>query len=356
MGYERFRGIIAGRESSYSRRKTQTVTSSAFPLPDNERLEAAATWHARLSENRDHSEWQAFTAWLEADPRNRIAFDAVDAVAAEVADHAEFLTDDVDPPEHPPAPMPRALWMSRRVWVPVALAATVLIGIVLRPTVNEPPAVQNFATAVGERKDVTLSDGSTVHLNTDTTVSVSLTRGKRRAQIEKGEALFEVVAQTGRPFDVTVGDKLVHVVGTAFNILRHDGEVTIAVKHGVVQVQPSAGGDKTPAVKLLIGDRYVGREGSAAYTLAKIDPAAIAAWEQGRLLFDDVPLSQVASDLSRYVKRPVVVQDENVANMRFSGVLKIEDELTMARRLAAFLPLAVQERADKVVLERGPSN
>ncbi len=327
---------------------TQPATSSL----DGERLEAAAAWHARMSEDQEPRVWEDFTAWLEADARNRIAFDAVDAVAAEVAEVTDRAPAAL---EAESAPAPHGPWfaMSRRVWIPVALAAAVALAMVVKPVLIDRPVTQAYATAVGEHRDIPLSDGSTIHLNTDTAVAVSFTRGGRAARVDKGEALFEVAADSRRPFDVTVGDRHVRVVGTAFNILRRDGAVAVTVKHGIVQVRADAGGDKPPALKLLAGDQYLGREGSPGYRLAKIDPATVAAWQQGRLLFNDAPLSQVVADLNRYFKRPVVVQDDNVGNLRFSGILKIDDQVSMLRRLEAFVPIAVQEGEDQVVLTRG---
>ena len=328
------------------------MTSSAS-IPGNERLAAAAQWHARLSEDRDETEWQAFAAWLEADPGNREAFDAVDLVAQDVADHADALADRIDLSTMPA----RRSWRSvtRRVWMPAALTAAALLAVFLKPVRMDAPVVQAFATGVGERKDVNLSDGSTVHLNTDTVVSFSMTEKGRNARLDKGEALFEVAADAGRPFDVAVGDRNVRVVGTAFDIRRLGTEVTVTVKHGIVQIRAISDANSATALKLRAGDQYSGREGSAEYVVSAVDPAAVAGWQQGRLLFNDAPLSQVAADLSRYFTRPVMVEDESVGNLRFSGILKIDDELAMVRRLAAFVPISVQESEDKVVLKRKTS-
>jgi transmembrane sensor len=290
---------------------------------------------------------------LEADPRNLAAFDAVDAVAVEVADHGPAAHEETCTAEAAAGRRPFWLAMSRRVRVWGALAAAVLIAVVLKPVLVDSPIVEAHATAIGERRDIQLSDGSTIYLNTDTAVSVSFTRGSRSARVEKGEALFEVAADTKRPFDVTVGDRHVRVVGTAFNILRQGGGLAVAVKHGIVQVRAEPDSGKGGALKLLAGDQYMGRDGSSEYKLAKIDPATVAAWQQGGLLFNDAPLSQVVADLNRYFRRPVVVQEADVGNLRFSGILKIDDQISMLRRLESFLPIAVQEGEDKVVLVRG---
>src|SRR6185312_6981436 len=106
----------------------------------------------------------------------------------------------------------------RRTWIPAGLAAAVLVGIFLVHPGIEPSQTEQFATTVGEHKEAKLQDGSVLNLNTDTTVSVSFSRGARTARLDKGEVLFEIAPDAGRPFDVDVADRRVHVVGTAFNV------------------------------------------------------------------------------------------------------------------------------------------
>ncbi|MGE3474665.1 MAG: FecR family protein [Rhodospirillaceae bacterium] len=319
------------------------MSISATTAGETERLQTAAAWHARLETGADA--WEAFTLWLEADPRNRAAFDAVDAAASEAV---ELLS--LNRETTVPAPPPAARRFSTRAFLGIGgIAAAVLLTIVARPDIFQPDEHEIVATVAGERRDVTLSDGSTVHLNTNTRVAVTMSRGTRNVRLEKGEALFEVARDPARPFHVAAGDREVRVVGTAFNVLRHDGRITVTVERGVVDV--TSDGARTN-VRLGAGDQYAAREGVRAYQVAKIDPTIAAAWRDGRAVFTNATLSEVASDLSRYYGRPIVVRDADVAAMRFSGILKIEDQLTTVKRLEALLPIVVAENGDEVRLER----
>lgn len=318
---------------------------------ETERLNTAAAWHARMEGGASAPEdWDAFTAWLEADTRNRIAFDAVDAAASEAVALLS-INREVELGTMPP-PAAARRFSSRAFMGMAAFAALVLAAVVVYPDMFGAPSRDIIATAAGERRDVTLSDGTTVHLNTNTQITVAMEAGLRDVRLERGEALFEVTHDAARPFDVTVGDRHVRVVGTAFNVLRHEGRITVTVERGIVDVQ--ADGARTN-VRLGVGDQYAAREGRREYRVAKIDPATVSAWRDGRLVFTNATLSEVASDLSRYYGKPIVVQDPQVAALRFSGILKIEDQLTTVRRLEALLPIAVQENGDAVRLERGTS-
>jgi transmembrane sensor len=245
------------------------------------------------------------------------------------------------------------LRFSSRAFLGMAgVAAFVLAAVIARPDFFMPQERDVISTAAGERREISLADGSKVHLNTNTQIAVAMNGGTRSVALEKGEARFDVVRDTERPFDVAVGDRTVRVVGTAFNVLRHDGKITVTVERGAVDVGAAGARDN---VRLGTGDQYAAREGTRTYQVAKIDPAIAAAWRDGRVVFTNATLSEVASDLSRYYGRPIAVRDPQVAAIRFSGILKIEDQLTTVRRLEALLPIVVRENGDEVRLERGTS-
>lgn len=328
------------------------MNEPAAGATETERLKTAAAWHARLEGGASGAEdWDGFVTWLETDPRNRTAFDAVDGAASEAVALLS-LNREMEVGALPP-PFAARRFSSRAFLGMAGLAAAVLAAIIVYPDMfGASTSYEVIATSAGEQRDVTLSDGSTVHLNTNTQIAVAMGSRLRDVRLERGEALFEVTPAPERPFDVTVGDRHVRVVGTAFNVLRHDGRITVTVESGKVDVR--ANGAKAH-VQLGPGLQYVAREGVETYQVAKIDPAVASAWRSGRLVFTDATLSEVASGLSRYYGRPIVVRDPDVAALRFSGILKIEDQLTTVRRLEALLPIAVQENADEVRLERGTS-
>jgi len=320
-------------------------------LGGEDRLEAAAAWNVRLAGDVADGDWLAFTTWLEADPANRQAFDRIESFVADVEDHKPALRAAY---ASPAVATSVPAWAIPRRWAAgaMALAAAVLVAVFVQYNFDGAAPVQVFATNVGEQRDVDIADGSVLHLNTNTAVSVTLEKHIRTVRLEKGEALFDVAADAQRPFDVLVGSERVHVVGTAFNILKHDGKVAVTVLRGVVQVSHSADkpADNT-AVRLTVGDQFVRHEGANEYQLAKVDPSQALAWRDGRLIFEDAPLSAVASSLNRYFGKAIVINDAALQDLRFSGVLKIDDEANVLRRLEAFLPVVVQDRGNTVVLE-----
>lgn len=94
----------------------------------------------------------------------------------------------------------------------------------------------HYRTQVGEQRDVILPDGSKVTLNTDTALAVRYSDERRYIVLERGEALFVVKHDTGRPFDVAAGDTLTRALGTEFNVDMRSSKVTVSVLEGAVRV------------------------------------------------------------------------------------------------------------------------
>ena len=85
---------------------------------------------------------------------------------------------------------------------------------------------------------MTLADGSKLHLNTNSVVTVDFSSTARNIVLLKGEAHFEVAHDTSRPFSVTAGNNTVTAVGTAFNMQYvDDNAFELVVTDGKVLVK-----------------------------------------------------------------------------------------------------------------------
>jgi transmembrane sensor len=65
---------------------------------------------------------------------------------------------------------------------------------------------------------------------------VRLEKDARRVTVHDGQALFDVAHDSARPFLITAGDETVRVVGTKFDVRRRDGQLTVTVLRGLVEV------------------------------------------------------------------------------------------------------------------------
>jgi transmembrane sensor len=332
---------------------------------DRRRIEAmeqdAIAFLRRIDSSAGESDWLELQAWLEADPEHRATYDRVERLFAELEAAAPQLTAGLD--ERPGAAAARrssadrrgrARLFTRRAFggFAAAAAAAAIAVVVMQP--QAPVATQTYETAKGETREVVLADGSHVHLNSASRLTVRFEKSRRRVELAEGEAAFDVTHDASRPFVIAAGERDVRVVGTEFDVLRHEGALRVTVLSGVVAIQaPERAPATVQPVILRAGDQLDHRAGTRLWTVSKVDPQVAFAWKNGDLIYSDRPLDEVVSDLNRYFATPLRVEGP-AASLRFSGVLKIEGEVAVVRRLEAFLPVeAVRETGGVVLRMRG---
>jgi transmembrane sensor len=320
--------------------------------------DAATAWLVRVqSDAVTADDWNALTLWLEASPSHVDAYATAEALCAEIDASADAILAGLGPrsaeilPFRGPAarPVPR----SRRApaWIPGAVAAA-FVGIAAAVGFAgwraSEGSVQTYRTGPGETRSITLADGSHIRLDAASTMSVRLGLFRRRVELGDAEASFDVARDAHRPFEVAVGDQQVRVLGTEFNIRNYDGLTEVTVRRGIVAVYQGNQGDQ-PLARLTKGTELRHVVGSGSSTARPVDPDLAFAWTEGRLICDDLPLSEIVPYLNRRYTTPIHLAP-GLAGRRFSGVLELGDEKDVVRRLAAYLSLTMHGSAGEISL------
>ncbi|RZJ91419.1 MAG: DUF4880 domain-containing protein [Brevundimonas sp.] len=316
-------------------------------IRDEEIAAQAAAWVVRLrADDVGLEDWDAATAWLNADPAHRRAFDEAEGLwsAADALASAR-PTAVIDLASH----RERRASLGRRWLVAApAMAAAVAAAVFLVPLFRPVPTVI-YQTAPGEPRTVALEDGSRLRINGGSRLSVKMERGQRLVHMDQAEAVFDVAHDADRPFLIDVGESQVRVVGTAFNIRRSAQDTEVSVLRGVVEVsdldRPSR------KVRLTVGQAVRRADVDDRMTVAPADVRTAAAWTDGRRAYVDRPLSEIAADLSRAFATPVTTTPD-AANVRFTGVLVLDDEGAVIDRLERLLPITATRGPQGVRLER----
>jgi len=329
------------------------MTSDKAHKTYKEMQDDAVRWHIVLSgDEAGEEDWLAFTDWLEADDKHRKACDAVEDILIGVSgDELNMAELSPLPPENTVIEARHRWWGRGRQWAVAvaAIAAIVIIVTGVRSFRTADYGIQEYATRVGEQRMVTLSDGSTVRLNTDSGIKVMFEDKVRRTELTHGQALFTIAKNAKRPFLVGLGDSHVRVVGTVFDILRHKNQVRVTVAKGVVEVVPTKTTLLQKTVRLLPGSQLIHREGSTESSVTKVDPAVVTAWKNGYLEYDDARLADVVDDLNRYFPAPIRVIG-TARDLRFSGVVRIADEKAALLILSEGLPVYVENRQGEMLV------
>ena len=156
---------------------------------------------------------------------------------------------------------------------------------------------------IGSRTVVQLSDGSEVHLNYGSKIKYPQRFiGNTRVVLLSGEGYFSVAHNPEKPFIVKTEKLNVKALGTAFNILAYPGNDVIetTLVNGKVVLEQNEAGGKTKAIGVMEPGQHVAynlRSGKTISSKGRIDK--YIAWKDGKLVFDNEPITKVAEKLSR---------------------------------------------------------
>lgn len=208
------------------------------------------------------------------------------------------------------------------------------------------PIVAHYETARGQQSDVTLADGSTLHLNGATSIDVTIDDDKRRVALNRGEAYFDVAHEKNRPFIVQAGASSTQVLGTAFDVDMARGEVKLAVYRGRVRF----GGVGADAHSVEVPAGWRSRfEGGVAQAPTRFD-ATQQDWRQDWLDTDDMRLSDLVDALNRR-GGPVIMEPPGaLGNIALSGRFKLDKPRQLLGAIGTAYGFEVVEDGDKLRL------
>jgi transmembrane sensor len=311
---------------------------------------AAAEWLMRLqsdSAEGGEGDWAAFDAWLNASPRHAAAYDEALSVWTELGAMAEGLK----AAAAPVTLVPRA----NRRWIGVGVVAAIAAALVaaVMPLVLNP--TQTFETGRGQTRIVALADGSLIHMNAQSRISVRMTKGERHVAMNDAQATFDVAKDASRPFLISAGDRTVRVVGTEFDVSHRGDALSVTVRRGVVEVRTHAA-TANGAVRLVRGQQLQHAAGGDS-RISAVNPDDAFAWRTGRLVYRDRPLAEVVAELNRQFVQDIRLADETAGRQRFSGVLVLDNEKAVIERLSLLTPVtAAKSDAGFVLRSNAPSS
>ena len=247
------------------------------------------------------------------------------------------------------APAARPRWRVP-VWQ-VGLAASLLAVGAFAWLLMSRPTISEYSTAVGEQRAVSLADGSTVFLNTDSTVRVALSRNLRRVELSRGEALFSVSHDPVRPFEVHALQGVTTAVGTQFDVELTRGGAAVSVLEGTVTVGATGTATSAPPVAVTAGSGVGYTQEGAVSELRPAEIPRIQGWRSQRIVFNDIALDTALAEYNRYTHTPIVLSDPALGSRHINGVFHIGDEAAFLSAMEQGLHLKATRGAAQTVLE-----
>ncbi|WP_338459388.1 MULTISPECIES: FecR family protein [unclassified Pseudomonas] len=250
-------------------------------------------------------------------------------------------------PMPPARPAPSKAVKSAGITLALAIAFAALAWL------NPAYKSERFATAIGERRAVLLSDGSNLLLDSGTHVDIRWRLLSREVDLRAGQALFDVSSAVYRPFVVSAGQAKVEVLGTLFNVRRLDNDaVRVTLARGRVDVAAAA----TQAPVTLRPGQQVDSIGGRLTPVAKADVSRAMAWKDDRIVFEQTPLDEAVSLLRHYRKAPIELSDPSLGALKVTGVFEAHNVDLLLDLLPSILPVAVLQQEDgSVRIQRKPT-
>jgi ferric-dicitrate binding protein FerR (iron transport regulator) len=218
--------------------------------------------------------------------------------------------------------------------------------------VFKPAPARSYATRFGEVMEVRLADGSTVTLNSNSSLTLSdFDRGKDREVWLQGEAYFNVThTENHNRFTVHVSDEVaVEVLGTSFNVNTF-GEVTrVLLDAGKVKLNL-----KTPAAAQTIHmqpGELVELQGTERIVRQKdVDPVLYNSWKENRWVFDKTSLAEVARRIESKYGVQVAFSSESLKEKKISGEIPTTSITRVLEILSATFGITFTQQKDQIII------
>ncbi|MDR6712690.1 transmembrane sensor [Pseudomonas hunanensis] len=270
----------------------------------------------------DSAQQLALERWLQADSEHQRAWAHIQQVnqrlrgVASPVVHATL--------QAPPSPARRR-----------ALKALLLVGVAsatglgLQPHNPLPGLMADYRSPLGQRRRLTLEDGSQLQLNTRSAADVRFDGQQRRVRLLEGELQVQV-ASDPRPLLLRSAEGVLGLESGRFNVRQFGGFSLVSVYSGMASV----GGQS-----LLAGHqaRFSGAGWQGIVALERNS----GAWVDGMLVATQMRLADFLEELGRY--RPGQLGcSEQVADLRISGSYPLDDSERILQMLEVALPVRVR--------------
>ena len=344
---------------------------------DERLLAEAARWYARLTAG-DCTDFERaqFQRWRASSQRHAAAYDSAAGISrqlervADVDQRLQAMADEAFAmgagDEWPSsgaerrsdarldARDPRSK-ATHRWKVPATLAASLVVAFIgARIGGYFPTAVApvTYASAEQTRRDVTLADGSVVHLDVDSEITVSFTNGHRDISLGSGRALFEVAHDASRPFVVSAGPSHTTALGTHFQVQRESDHVVVTLTEGSIAVTGNLA-QSSWSERLTPGEQIRLSTDGHVHEKRAVDTQSVTSWSRGRLVFRGTALADALQEVNRYGHRKVRLGDPDLADLPVDGNFIAGETDRIVSALAAALPVRVaQAGAGEIILFR----
>ena len=278
----------------------------------------------RLAGGLSAAERRELNRWLAESPAHAAAFEEARTAWGKMGQlrfRPGKLAEDTVPPPDSPARRRFLTW--RRGLASAACLFLLTVGATLWHGDPRLMLTADHHTQAGERRLVTLPDGSRVELGPASAIKLDYSASARRVVLLSGVAHFTAAPAASaedRPFIVAAANGRARVLGTEFMVAHMPGGAEVTVLEGRVEVARRAA--EYGLARVLARGQAVRYSAAGLGPVRAVNAGRATAWRRGRLIFDKAPLGEVVAALNRYRRGQIIITDPALADRRVSGIFQ----------------------------------
>lgn len=302
----------------------------------SDQMADAVAWYVKLtSEDVSSADKQAWAVWINQSKQNEIAWEEIKSTLC------KFQSIPADIGMSVLGRGANKVDLHRRATLKhFAIFAAVAFptGLLLKNSLMS-NFYYDYSTKVGERKQVMLSDGTALALNTNSAVTVDLSSVKRVIKLHQGEMLITTGHMSGfdNPLSIETSDGNIVPMGTRFNVRKFSAFTRVSLYEGKLKVTP-----KHNDIQFYMN----ANEEVDMYTLDVVpnitNQKVSDAWLNGYLEVNEISLKAFIEELTRY-RHGLIVCHPDVQNIKVSGSYSIDNTDASLNLLSQTFPIRVQQ-------------
>jgi len=240
-------------------------------------------------------------------------------------------------------------WRGRSGMWAAAAILLLAFGAILYKFWLSAPRLQTIATANAEQRTVELPDGSTVTLNSGSTLQYPKEFASAAREVTLfGEAYFEVVHESQRPFLVNTSNAQIKVLGTKFGVWSRAEETRVVVREGRVALRGVEA--SSAAVELAANQMSVRRKQETPEPARAVEAGYALGWLEGRIVFEQASLAEVIAELERIYNVHIELGNPALRQNTITGSFNRKPVAAVLASICLTLNLQYREAGGKFIL------
>ena len=196
--------------------------------------------------------------------------------------------------------------------------------------IAEKPVYNTLITPNGKRYEITLFDGTAIHLNSGSSIRypVKFSNGNNRQLFLKGEAFFDVIKDDKHPFIVSTSGMNITVLGTKFNVSAYpeDNHINTVLVEGLINLSSDNTDTKqsNTTVQLEPGYKAEWNIYNKTTTIEPVDTDIYTSWISGVLVIKNTLFKNIIHKLERHYNIKIQNNYAEINDQAFTASFDVE--------------------------------